>query len=239
MQFGTRGILKMKNELHFEVLSEDRSGGIVIESLMKKILHEAGPVSIAIRPHRGKGKVLAEEEQLAPPPFSSGLLDLLPAKLAAYDKVFAQRKFVVVVVMDSDSDSPKSVYDTIHAMCGKFSPSLVHAIGISVEEIESWLLADERAILSAYPEANVCVIRDYRQDSICGTWEVLARAVLREKAPPLIRIGYPAVGQYKQEWANQIAPFLEPSRNVSPSFRSFRKEILRSAALFAGEGGPS
>jgi hypothetical protein len=38
-----------------------------------------------------------------------------------------------------------------------------------------WILADEQAVLEAYPEADLSIIREYRQDSVCGTWEVLCR----------------------------------------------------------------
>lgn len=45
------------------------------------------------------------------------------------------------------------------------------------EEIEAWLLGDRHALLSAYPHAKMHVLNTYVQDSICGTWEVLADAV--------------------------------------------------------------
>ena len=226
----------MKPELHLEVLSEDRSGCVVLQSLITGILkNERQPFTLALRAHRGKGKALPIEDALTPPPFSSGLLDLLPAKLKAYDEVYAGRRFVAVVVMDSDSDAPRSVYNTVRDMCRRYAPSLPHAIGISVEEIESWLLADERAILAAYPQADLSQKNNYIQDSVCGTWEVLARVLLGDRARELIRIGYPAVGQYKQEWANRISAHLNPADNRSPSFHSFRKEILRSVATFPPE----
>jgi iron-sulfur cluster repair protein YtfE (RIC family) len=61
--------------------------------------------------------------------------------------------------------------------------------------MEAWMLGDEKAVLAAYPDANRAILRSYDQDSICGTWEVLARAIHGAKAEQIIRLGYPAVGQ--------------------------------------------
>jgi hypothetical protein len=213
--------------MHFEVLTEDRSGGVVVEALMNKILKPLLPsYSIAIRPHRGKGAL--PDDPLAPPKkFASGLMDLLPAKLRAYDRVYAGTDFVLVVVMDSDDSFPDDVRQMLTVQSQRFAPGLRSVIGICVEETESWLLADEEAVLEAYPEADMNVIHEYLQDSVCGTWEVLCRAILREKARGLIRIGYPAIGQYKQEWAYRISRYLEPKRNESPSFSQFSGELIQ------------
>ena len=232
MLFGTQDTLMMNRELHFEVLSEDRSGGIVIKTLMERILSEklSDPFTISVRPHRGKGRILPKENALPPPKYSSGLMDLLPAKVKAYDRVFSKRKFILVVVMDSDANPPNEVFRQLHEICCEYAPSLYHVIGICVEEIEAWLLGDEKAILSAYPKADISVIRAYSQDSVCGTWEVLARALLHERATSLIRVGYPAVGQYKTEWGTKIAPFLDHRTNKSQSFRLFEKKLLREVS---------
>ena len=220
--------------LHFEVLSEDRSGGVVIRSLLDKIiLNNISKISetdftIKIRPHRGKGKIPGDVNA-KPPELSGGLLDLLPAKLRAYENIYAGSPFAVFMVMDSDSDDPELIRNTLTSFGQQFAPSLPHVAGVSTEEIEAWILGDEEAILRAYPQANISIIQRYKQDSVCGTWEVLARAVLGEKALGLIRVGYPAVGQYKAEWANHIAPFLCPEKNKSPSFIRFYQDVVTCA----------
>lgn len=212
--------------MHFEVLIEDRSGGVVVETLMRKILFSSlSPFSISLRPHRGKGG-LPDNPLGRPDKFASGLMDLLPAKLRAYDHIYAGSDFVLVVVMDSDDVPPDDIRSELRVQCAQFAPGLDSVIGICVEEIESWLIADENALIRAYPDADLSVIREYRQDSVCGTWEVLCRALLREKAERLIRIGYPAIGQYKHEWAESISKYLDPRRNVSPSFAYFQDELL-------------
>lgn len=219
--------------MHFEVLTEDRSGGVVVEALMNRILEPLLPsYSIAVRPHRGKG-VLPDDPAAPPKKFASGLMDLLPAKLRAYDRIYAGTDFVLVVVMDSDDIPPDNVRRMLTEQTGRFAPGLLCVIGICVEETESWILADEQAVLEAYPEADLSIIREYHQDSVCGTWEVLCRALLREKARGLIRVGYPAIGQYKQEWAYRISRNMDPMRNESPSFSQFSGELK----LVAGHVG--
>lgn len=232
-----RGTLTMNETLHIEILTEDRSGGTVIRSLIEKSVKEMIDTSIItyLRPHKGKGYILPQEKAIPPPKFSSGLLDLLPAKLAAYDSVYAGRPFVLVVVMDSDNIPPAEVYRNIEKMCQVYAPSLSYVIGICVEEIESWMLADKAALIKAYPQIDEKVINEYSQDSICGTWEVLARAILSQKANRLIRVGYPAVGIYKHEWAQKVAPFMEPGQNRSPSFIRFYKMLKKTVCDIAYE----
>ena len=223
--------------MHFEVLTEDRSGGIVVETLMKSLLSAVVPsFTISIRPHRGKGES-SDNWYQRPVKNASGLLDLLPAKLRAYDHVFAGTEYILVVIMDSDTLSPDAVQSLLHSMCRKFAPSLPYVIGICVEETEAWLMADEQALLAAYPDADMTVFKEYIQDSVCGTWEKLCSVLLHEKAAGLIRIGYPAIGQYKQEWSQNISQCMDPKRNISPSFIRFSRELTYAALEFATEGG--
>ena len=100
-------------------------------------------------------------------------------------------------------------------------------IGIAVEELEAWLLGDRAAVLAAYPDINTKELDAYEQDSVVGTWEVLASAILGKRAIRLIKAGYPAVGSYKHKWAEAIAPHLDAKRNISPSFRSFYEYLLK------------
>lgn len=223
--------------MHFEVLTEDRSGGLVVESLMKQILSAVMPsFTISIRPHRGKGD-MPDNPSARPKKNASGLMDLLPAKLRAYDRVYAGTDFVLIVIMDSDRYSPDAVRSSLESLCGRFAPSLANVIGVCVEEMEAWLLADSQAVFEAYPDADPAILQEYVQDSVCGTWEVLCHVLLREKADGLIRVGYPAIGQYKQEWANNIVRNMDYSRNISPSFQRFSRELTDAALEFAAEGG--
>ena len=77
-------------------------------------------------------------------------------------------------------------------------------------------------MLAAYPRVRQDVLRQYVQDSVCDTWELLADAVYPGGSSAIKKAGWPLPGQVKHEWAKKIAPFMDPGRNVSPSFRKFR-----------------
>lgn len=211
--------------MHIEVLTEDKSGGVVVEAFIRRMIQPSHRnCTISIRPHRGKGD-FPDDPQLAPGRFASGLLDLLPAKLRAYDRIYAGTPFVLVVVIDSDNDPFDMVHEQLLEVVRQYAPGLPHVIGVCVEETESWLLADRDAIMLAYPDADEKILDQYEQDSVCGTWEVLCGALLKERAQSLIRIGYPAIGQYKHDWAERISQYLDPMKNLSPSFRAFVTEL--------------
>lgn len=211
--------------MQFEVLTEDRSGSVVVKRLMSKIIAPHIPdFGIRVRPHRGRGD-LPSNMNGNPKRDATGLLDLLPAKLRAYDRVFAGNDFVLVVVMDSDDHSPGELKAKLISICKKYAPNIQFVIGLCVEETESWLIGDMDALKTAYPEADLSVLDEYEQDSVCGTWEVLCHCIYGNKAERLIRVGYPAIGQYKHEWADRISEHMDPSRNVSPSFKSFHSYL--------------
>ncbi len=214
--------------MHLEVLTEDKSGGVVLDNLLKNILTQRKyPHTYAIRPHRGKG-YNPDNPFKKPARFASGLLDLLPAKLRAYAATNRPEQLLLLIVLDSDAEDPQKIHDEIEQIVLRFGNNLPAVIGISVEEIESWLLGDPAAIMAAYPKADLTKAGGYRQDSICGTWEILAFVLAGQQAGHMIRIGYPAVGQIKNEWASKIAPHLDPKRNQSPSFQSFYRSLLRN-----------
>ena len=100
---------------------------------------------------------------------------------------------------------------------------------IAIEEGEAWLLGDRAAVKSAYPNAKDAILNGYIQDSICGTWEVLADAVHSGGSKLLKKLGYPAAGMEKCEWARNIAPYLDVSSNQSKSFQVFRDGVKKLA----------
>ena len=71
-----------------EILSEDKSGAVVVQRLAERIAESEGAdVKVNVHPHRGCGS-LPKDMGAKPPRFASSLLDLLPAKLRAYNKVY-------------------------------------------------------------------------------------------------------------------------------------------------------
>lgn len=213
---------------HIEVLVEDSSGAKIVDGLMRSILSTRSVSwTYELRRHRGAGK-LPENPDDSPKRFASGLLQLLPARLRVYRSAYSpSERNLVIVVLDSDNHPPALIYSDLIRLRAEYAGDLPVVIGVAVEELESWLLADRAALLAAYPEIDQAVLDRYEQDSIVGTWEVLARAIMGHRAKRLIQAGYPAVGTYKYKWAEAISPQLDAKRNVSPSFHRFHDYLLK------------
>lgn len=69
------------------------------------------------------------------------------------------------------------------------------------------------------------MINNYKQDSICGTWEVLANAVYPGGLKRIKKQPYGEIGKMKSEWADKIGSCMNFDRNASPSFNAFLNEI--------------
>jgi hypothetical protein len=208
-----------------EILSEDKSGAVVVERLAERITENEGlDVEVNVHPHRGCGS-LPKDMTAKPPKFASSLLDLLPSELRAYNKVYAGKEIILIIAMDSDDKDPQALRQEIYNVASKFAPDIRSVVGISTEEIEAWILGDKNAIKDAYPDCNTEILDSYEQDSVCGTWEILCRAI-SENADDLIEIGYPAIGHYKALWAETISRYMLPQKNVSPSFNTFKMALI-------------
>ena len=208
-----------------EILSEDKSGAVVVERLAERIVANEGlDVQVNVHPHRGCGS-LPKDMTARPPRFASSLLDLLPSELRAYNKIYAGKDLILIIALDSDDKDPQALRQEIYTVASKFAPDIRSIVGISTEEIEAWILGDKQAIYDAYPDCNKEILDSYEQDSVCGTWEVLCRAI-SDNAEELIEIGYPAIGHYKALWAETISKYMLPQKNVSPSFNTFKMALI-------------
>ena len=208
-----------------EILSEDKSGAVVVERLAEKITEDQGvKCEVNVHPHRGCGS-FPKDMTAKPPKFASALLDLLPSELRAYNKTFKGKDIILIIALDSDDKDPQILRQEIYACAAKYAPDIRSVVGLSTEEIEAWILGDKKAILDAYPDSSRSVLDGYEQDSVCGTWEILCRAI-SENAEELIDIGYPAIGHYKALWADSISRYMLPENNVSPSFNTFKMALI-------------
>ena len=137
----------------------------------------------------------------------------------------------MVVVVDLDRADCATFKQELLAVLNACSPRPRTLFRIAIEEGEAWLLGDRDAVKAGYPNANDAVLNNYRQDSICGTWEVLADAVHPGGSAQLQRAGYPTAGKAKCEWAGRIAPHMDVNRNLSASFRVFRDGVRDLAGI--------
>jgi hypothetical protein len=212
--------------MHLEFLVEDSSGATLIETLVQKLLaNEAGEHTWRVHSYKGIGRI---PPGLRPTSDSRKriLLDQLPKVLRGY----AQTAGIdaVIVVVDSDRRDCAAFLSELRRMATDCNLPL-NLFRIAIEEIEAWYLGDPVAIEKAYPRVRAKFIAQYVQDSVCGTWELLADAVYPGGRKAVQKVGWPLPGQIKHEWARQIGPHLSLDGNASPSFRKFCEGVRRIA----------
>jgi hypothetical protein len=214
--------------MHLEVLVEDASGGIATGILLEKILGpNRDPHSWRIHSYKGVGKLPTDLHKV-PDVRKRILLENLPRLLTGFGKAYRSvPDFAVVVVVDSDRKDCRAFKGELTQVLQRCTPAPKTLFRIAIEEIEAWLLGDRDAVEAAYPHANKSALSRYDQDSVCGTWEVLADAVFPGGSASLRQKGFPIVGQAKCDWAQQITPQVDISRNRSKSFQVFRDGVLK------------
>ena len=216
--------------MHFEILVEDQSGSIALESVMEKVLGaNYTEHSWQIHAYKGIGRIPRNLRGVTDPK-ARILLDRLPAILRGYGKSLQDSSSVIVVADLDDKDCIKFKQDLLDVL-NACNPRPQTLFRIAIEESEAWLLGDRVAVKSAYPDANDAILNDYVQDSICGTWEVLADAVHPGGSDRLRQVGYPEAGQAKCEWAGKIAPMMNIDANKSKSFQVFRDGVRNLAGI--------
>ena len=215
--------------MHLEVLAEDQSGSIALESILEKFLGAKGTAhSWTIHPFKGIGR-LPKNLLGVTNPVNQLLLDQLPKLLQAYGKSLTDSSAVVVVV-DLDNRDCLTFKQELINVLNVCDPRPKTLFRIAIEESEAWLLGDRAALKTAYPNARDAVLGSYVQDSICGTWEVLADAVHPTGSKRLKRSG-PLAGKAKCEWATNISPHLNVNLNQSKSFQVFRDGVRNLAGV--------
>ncbi len=220
--------------MHFEVLVEDQSGKKTLDVLIPKIIGEQHTCKVYA--YRGIGRIpqnLKSHSKIN----KHLLLDQLPKLLKGYGKTFAgypdSYPAVVILVCDLDDKCLKvlrrELFDVLHSC----NPKPETRFCIAIEEGEAWLLGDLTAIKAAYPNAKDNVLNGYENDSICGTWELLADAIFPSGSSELKKKGWQAAGRQKSIWSEKITPHMDIDNNASPSFRYFRGKVRELAARVA------
>ncbi len=212
--------------MHIEILVEDTSGKKALDILVPKIIGNGHTFKVIA--YRGVGRIPRNLRSVADAR-KRILLDRLPRLLAGYGRTFAQYppsyRATVVVVCDLDDKCLKEFRQELLAVLNGCSPKPETRFCIAVEEGEAWLLGDIVAIKTAYPGARDDVLDRYENDSICGTWELLADAVYTGGSGELKKKGFQAVGKEKSAWSEKVAPLMDVEANGSPSFQYFRSKL--------------
>jgi hypothetical protein len=216
--------------MYIQFLIEDMSTEILVNHVMEKFkyIHPENKISYKIKSFRGIGHLPTEGKTVIERK-TGKLLNDLPMYFEAFDKVLSSLPgAVIILILDNDKRNTEEFSKQLKDLASKKIKSTDYAICIAVKEMEAWLLGDKEAIEKAYPNSNKNAARDYMQDSIDDTWEVLANMIypgglknLKRKASG----SYHLIGKAKLEWAERIGKTLELNRNTSPSFKKFINEL--------------
>jgi hypothetical protein len=195
---------------HVEVLVEEPSMEATLRELVPRIV---GATSFQIYPFQSK----------------QDLLRKLPDRLRGYSS-WLPGNYRVVVIVDRDNDDCLKLKASLEQSATRAGlvtrsrsggPMYQVVNRIVIEELESWFFGDWDAVCQAYPRMNPHVRsrQGFRNsDQIAGgTWEALQRL--------LHRAGYYKTGMPKIETAQNIARYMNPDRNQSPSFQCFRTAL--------------
>lgn len=217
--------------MHFQFLVEDQSSTELIITLMNRIIAEHPNVTYNCKGFHGIGgftkKNTVKETK------TGKLLNDLATYLRGFNRSLYRIPSVIIVVVDNDDRNTEGFRKELEEVAQKNMIVVDHVFCIAVEEVEAWLLGDEQALLTAYPQAKLHILHSYIQDSICGTWEVLADVVYpggRQKMQKE-HLSFIEIGRLKSEWAKNIGIYMNLDSNRSPSFHYFIAEIQKRIHL--------
>lgn len=211
--------------MYFQFLIEDQSTEILVRHVMQKLQTKYFNKNICFDTKSFKGIGHLPTKGNLMDRKNGNLLNNLPIYLRGFDKVLSNMEHAaIIVILDNDQRDYISFQKSLNQTAENLNMVTDYAFCIAVKEMEAWLLGDEIAILNAYPEAKRKYIKNYTQDAIGDTWEVLANMAYPGGAAKLNKISkncYNETGKAKCEWADKIGEQLVLERNSSPSIISF------------------
>ena len=203
--------------MQIDVLTEEQSAKAALDLLLPKIL----PQTVTFRVSNFNGK--------------SDLMKKLPDRLRAYARRIRREELRICVLVDEDRQDCRLLkrrLEEVAKQAGLVTKSV--SVGrtfnllnrIAVEELEAWFFGDPDAMRCAYPllSRNFEKSATYRRpdDIKGGTAEALERLLRRHR--------YVMGNLPKVQVARNIAEWMDPSKNCSPSFCQFRDGILAMTA---------
>ena len=220
---------KEEDKMYYQFLIEDRSSEILVNRIMEKIKKKYSDIYYDSKQFHGIGRL--PKGNNAKEIKNGKLLNDLAIYMRGFNKSLQGMDSVLVIVVDNDDRIPDEFIRELEGVASCNQINIDYAFCIAIEEIEAWLLGDEKALLEAYPSARVSVLHNYIQDSICGTWEVLADVLYKGGYDKLKQnsSSYAEIGKVKCEWADRIGQCLDITKNSSPSFNNFISNIEKRA----------
>jgi hypothetical protein len=218
--------------MYFQFLIEDQSTEILVNHVICKLQEHYPEYEIYadVKSFSGIGHFTKSGSTMERK--TGKLLNDLPKYLRGIDKKLRNmgRTAAIIIVLDNDNRDPEAFYKQLEQMASDNGILTDHVFCVAVKEMEAWLLGDPTAIEKAYPEVRKTMAKNYVQDGICDTWEVLANMVypggltnLKKKAGR----AYTEIGKAKAEWADRIGAEIHLEGNHSPSFRFFVQELVK------------
>lgn len=207
--------------MHFEILVEDKSGEEALNVLLPKIIGEINTFKV----HSYKGVGHIPKTLKMPDAKTTALLNKLPRLIQGYANSFKGFPAVLFIICDLDDKNLSKFKSQLIDLLDRCQQKPTTEFCIAIEEGEAWLLGDIPAIKQAYPKAKENILKEYKNDAICGTWEVLADAVYEGGAKALSKKRFQEIGKIKFEWAQKICPFMDINNNLSPSFNYFKDKL--------------
>lgn len=210
--------------MHFEILVEDISGKAALDILVPKIIGDSHTFKVIS--YKGIGHI---PKNLKPNSAKTDtLLNNLPKLINGYARSWNNYPAALFFVCDLDDkclkEFKKSLNDVLLQCQNK--PQIVRFC-IAIEEGEAWFLGDINAIKQAYPAAKEELIQAYKNDSICGTWELLADVLYNGGSKVLRKKPFQVIGEEKFKWAKNISPYMDVNNNHSPSFNYFKNRLIQ------------